>query len=329
MRIDIDAWDPAYGTALSAGDVGPGPRPDGHAQVTTDVELPNAAWGPVPARPGVDAPEVVLLVDGVRRVDAQVWVTDDHGVTRAGLVASYAAGVVRCDRNRGAADVVVSRVARGLYTPSAAAVDLVAGTIRYPVHMVARDEPGDLSLGLQRDLAALEKEVSATARSQSSTEDDLLVVDGPLHGRTHLARTLGYVKTHRVEYLAPEFVAVVTALAPGQRCPVFRLGTTWNRFTWYLRLPGPTGGPWSGIVRVECSADLSEAHAVDLADLSVATLPRFASSAYKDPRAPQNLIPIAGLERRLRSMLGDSRLLHRALTTAARKLATTAARTTP
>ena len=39
------------------------------------------------------------------------------------------------------------------------------------------------------------------------------------------------------------------------------------------------------------------------------TLPRFASSPYKDPRAPQNLTPIAGLERKLRGMLGDQRLL--------------------
>jgi hypothetical protein len=45
-------------------------------------------------------------------------------------------------------------------------------------------------------------------------------------------------------------------------------------------------------------------------------LPRFASSAYKDPRAPQNLVPIAGLERRLRGLLGDTRVLHRALTQA-------------
>ncbi|HEY6595179.1 MAG TPA: hypothetical protein VI011_13965, partial [Asanoa sp.] len=57
--------------------------------------------------------------------------------------------------------------------------------------------------------------------------------------------------------------------------------------------------------------------AIGLADLSLVTLPRFASTPYKDPRAPQNLIPIAGLERRLRSLLGDARFLHRALTLAA------------
>jgi hypothetical protein len=57
--------------------------------------------------------------------------------------------------------------------------------------------------------------------------------------------------------------------------------------------------------------DLSEA--VRLADSSAMTLPRLASIPYKDPRAPQNLLPIGGLERRLRALLGDARLLHRAL----------------
>ena len=55
-----------------------------------------------------------------------------------------------------------------------------------------------------------------------------------------------------------------------------------------------------------------------MADVSTATLPRFASTPYKDPRAPQNLIPIAGLEKRLRALLGDARLLHRALARQAR-----------
>jgi hypothetical protein len=50
-----------------------------------------------------------------------------------------------------------------------------------------------------------------------------------------------------------------------------------------------------------------------LADLSAVTIPRFSSLPYKDPRAPQNLIPIAGLEKRLRQLLGDPKLLHRSL----------------
>lgn len=50
-----------------------------------------------------------------------------------------------------------------------------------------------------------------------------------------------------------------------------------------------------------------------LANLSQVTLCRYASEEYKDARAPQNLYPIAGLERVLRRRLGDARLLYRAL----------------
>ena len=166
-------------------------------------------------------------------------------------------------------------------------------------------------------MTALEIDISAAARDGGSDGTDLLVVDGPLRNRRQLPRTIGYVKTQQRQYLPGPLTAVVTALRPGQRTPVFHLGTVWGGWSWYLRLPGASGAPWSGIVRVECSPDLTPDQAIELAEISVATLPRFASSAYKDPRAPQNLVPIAGLERRLRGMLGDARVLHRALTLSA------------
>jgi len=62
--------------------------------------------------------------------------------------------------------------------------------------------------------------------------------------------------------------------------------------------------PWSGIVRLECSADLPRAEVVRLADLTARLLPPLASVPHKDPRAPQNLVPIGGLERELRHRLG-------------------------
>ncbi|MFS8586536.1 MAG: hypothetical protein FWJ72_15825, partial [Acidimicrobiia bacterium] len=56
------------------------------------------------------------------------------------------------------------------------------------------------------------------------------------------------------------------------------------------------------------------------ADVVAATLPRFASQPHNDPRAPQNLHPIAGLERELKRRLGDAALLERALRAAAGQL---------
>ncbi|MGZ8753429.1 MAG: hypothetical protein ACXW1S_10655, partial [Acidimicrobiia bacterium] len=75
--------------------------------------------------------------------------------------------------------------------------------------------------------------------------------------------------------------------------------------------------PWAGVVRVECSTDVPAPEAAELADTVGATLSRYASEPYKDPRAPQNLYPIGGLEKDLRHRLGDARLMFRALRTAA------------
>jgi hypothetical protein len=313
-RFFVDAWDPAYGASFEAGGGG-GPAAPSSAQVDADVEVPATDWRAVDVRRDVAAPDVVLLVDGVRRIDASVWTAEDDGGSFPGIAASYAAGVVRCDLERGAAELAGARVDRGLFTASPSAQDVVAGAVRYPVHRVGgTGELSKLPAAVQGPLTALEVAVSDAVR----TDGDLLVVDGPLRSRRNLPRTLGYIKTQHSQYLDGRLTAVVTGLAPGQRCPVFRLGTAWGGYSWYLRLPVAGGAPWAGIVRVECSAELTETEAIGLADLSLVTLPRFASTPYKDPRAPQNLIPIAGLERRLRGMLGDARLLHRVLTAAAR-----------
>ena len=77
---------------------------------------------------------------------------------------------------------------------------------------------------------------------------------------------------------------------------------------------------WSGVVRIEASADLPTEAGVELADLTARSLPRYASEPHKDPRAPQNLYPIAGLERELRHRLGDPLYVERALRTAANRL---------
>ena len=99
------------------------------------------------------------------------------------------------------------------------------------------------------------------------------------------------------------------------------MGTSWERHAWYLRLPSTPdtpGAPWAGVVRCEAATDLSLAQVTALAALSQRVLCRYASVAYKDSRAPQNLVPISGLEDTLRHRLGDARLMYRLLREAAR-----------
>jgi uncharacterized protein len=310
VRYFVEPWNPSFGSPVDI-DEG-GPATSSSAELELDVELPVAHWRPLAPRPGTAAPSTVLLVDGVRRVDAHLWVESDEGDLCPAAAVSYAAGVVRCDLSRGAAEVTHTRLRRGLFTPATGAAPLGAPPAGYLPELAKGTQHDDLVKAAQHAMLALEATVSEEVRS-STVDDDLLVTDGPLRGRHRLPRTLGYVKTHRTNYLKPTQARVVTACRPGERSPVFLVGPRWPHYSWYLRLPGPAGSPWAGIVRVQGSPDLTAEQAIALADLSAMTLPRFASRAYKDPRAPQNLVPIAGLERRLRALLGDPKLLHRNL----------------
>jgi hypothetical protein len=322
MRFSVDGWDPAYGSSLEVEEDDLG---ESSARVEVNVELPARQWRAIDPDPALPRPAALLFVDGVRRIEARIWIEPDApSATReasAALCASYAAGVVCCCG--GQAHLVRAETRRGLFTVAPHAADIVTWAGPYTACHVAAPAPGrplpvTLSQALQGRLAEVEVAAAVWAR-EAGTEHgvppdaDLLVIDGPLRGRQHLPRTLGYIKSHRSSYLPPEQNALVGTLKPGQRTPVFLAGTSWDRHTWYLRLPGAAGAPWAGIVRVECSAGLPAAQVIELAGLSQVCLGRFASTQYKDGRAPQNLYPISGLERELRRRLGDAKLLYRAL----------------
>jgi hypothetical protein len=314
MSFVWDAWDPSYTRGGTPDDDGPGT--ESNARVEPDVELPEAAWQPLAAPADARCPDVVMFVDGVLRNDARGWFLDAAGQAHPTLAASYAAGVVRCDLRAGAAPVVAFKVSRGLFTTCGNAGALGVAPTFYPAHQV-NGGVKQLDAQVRVQMQALEVLVSEQARERGEdATPPLLVADGRLGGRRELPNTIGCVKSQTGRYLPNHLVSVVTGLPAGYRCPVFGLSSL---YSWYLRLPGAAGGPWSGIVRVECPATIGIQQAIELADRSLVTLPRFAANPYKDARAPQNLTPIAGLERKLRSLLGDPRLLHRALQRAARE----------
>jgi hypothetical protein len=306
----VDPWDPSYGVAVGD-DIGGGRS---EAKLNVDVELPRSQWRAVTPDRTVALPETVLFLDGVRRIDAHLWVHGDDPQPVPGLVASLAAGLVCCD---GAAHLVDVKLDRSLYSPVETAADLTTSHARYKARLT-KPGPEGLMAGVQARLAELEAELSAQWRERDTT-DDLLVVDGPLRGRTQLPRTVGYVKTHQKPYLEQAQAEVVASLVAGERSPVFVVGTAWERHSWYVRLPGGAELPWSAVVRLECSRDLPLADVIALADVTTLLLPALASTPHKDPRAPQNLVPIGGLERQLRHRLGDAALLYRSLRSASRR----------
>src|SRR6476469_7338504 len=88
----VDPWDPAYGVAR-------GDELDGRessARLDLDVELPASSWRALSPADGA-LPGSILFLDGVRRIDARVWVHGDGPEPLPGVIASLAAGLVRCD----------------------------------------------------------------------------------------------------------------------------------------------------------------------------------------------------------------------------------------
>ena len=309
MTFTIEPWDPAYGMAFNA-ELDDDALAKSSAELNLDLEVKASRWQPIDPDPSTRLPAMVNFLDGVRRIDAWVWVHGNGSQPVPGIAASLAAGLVCCDGQARITDVTVER---GLFTGAPASAGIVTSKVRYPAYQAPGPALDQLSLAVQQHLAKAEVELAQRFRAANPSADDLLVVDGPLRGRTHLQRTVGYVKTQHVSYLPNEQARVVTELKPGQRTPAFTMGTSWRRHSWYLQLARTPGVPWSGVVRLECSADLAGEQVTELADATALLLPPLASTPHKDPRAPQNLVPIGGLERQLRHRLGDQQILYRAL----------------
>ena len=306
MKIAVETWAPEYGSPLDIDVLGP----PSETLVDAEVERSVGEWGPIDPADDALRPTAIYFVDGVRRIDARVWITPEDGPVHPGFCASFAAGVTRCGES---AQVISAEVARRIISRAGPGeFETDAGS--YSPRTVKDDDLESLFGAWQLDMRAME----VTAARDLDLEDDAVVVfDGPLGDGRDVTPALGYIKTHRVAYLDDTLGQVVPLLQVGQRTPLFVIGERWTRYTWYLRLPSPVANPWSGVVRCEVSGDQAVEQAVQMADFSASTLPRFVSEPHKDPRAPQNLYPIAALERELRRRLGDARFVERALRKAA------------
>lgn len=306
MHFYVESWSPDYGSSTDEALVASTSDVDITCEVRAD------RWQPIAPSSAAAAPARMAFVDGVRRVDARVWVDTPGTGPRQGICASYASGAVRCD---GRASLAFAEVARGLFCAGEGVVPIVTRHSTYQPRPAGGEAPEQLWLAVQAQMADLEARAAIAAGAGGDA--DVVLVDGPLRDRRHVPGVAGYVKSHHVRYLDPGHDEVVVALAAGERTPLFSIGGAFPRWSWYLRLPHGTGHPWAGVVRLEASTALSVDEARQLADQLAVALPRFSSRPHEDPRAPQNLHPIAGLERELRRRLGDPQLLLRALRSAA------------
>jgi hypothetical protein len=307
--LRVDPWDADYGTSLEFMAL------EGLPQ-TVELDIEPVPWQPIAPQPSDDLPCCAFL-DGVRRIDVRLFAEEGETMAPA-LAGSWAVGTAWSTRPPSIGEIVIGRtlvVGGGLTHPDLRP-RVGAEDLRYVFVGVTGSTPLDPLVGLQNVMR--EAEAALARRIFLSGDADLLVLDGPL---TYFADgpIAGMIKRQSRPYLPDDRSPILKALKAGERTPLFQLREQrLERYSWYARLAAlrPIDGTMTGIVRLEVSAEVGIEKARSLADLTTALLPGFASVVGRDPRAPQNLYPVAQLERVLRHRLGDGALLKRAVESA-------------
>ena len=278
-------------------------------QITEDIE--HDSWQAVSPPAGLPVPDIAF-VDGVERRDARVSAEGD-GMPFAGMLVSYAAGAICPAKQPALRHVSVQRriVLTNGATASTIALTASNTTVDYlPAHNAEPDaESIDRTLkGLRSDLEA------AIVRSLIVDGVELIVCDGRLPPIRN-ASAIGLIKTpHRLPLTRDDQLQTLTSLHAGQRSPVFiRRRSDRAYYSWFVCLAdaGPLDLALSNLALIEMDDEASRSHALAVADVTAAVLPNYAPAPYRDPRAPQNLMPVGQLERELRRRLGDQELMRR------------------
>jgi hypothetical protein len=262
-------------------------------------------------------PGPVWFVDGVRRIELRLEATLD-GRRVPGLFGSFAVGSVCSDRAATFGEHRVGRVlvtGGGVEAPEWIEVGIGGSTLRFRPVCEPGSEPEAPLYRLQYEMRQAEAGMAAALAAETGR---LVLVDGPLTRlEVHECPVVGVIKRYQHQYLGPDEEPLIASLQPGERTPLFGLGPPGEppvRYSWYTRLV-PWRAPWhdhAGVVRCEVPVGLTLEESIDVAGRVSALLPRYAGRP-SDPRAPQNLAPVGGLEAWLRHRLGHAGIIRRAL----------------
>lgn len=303
----MDAQPPQPFVHVADPSYGPGFDPMDSETAPVDTSVEGIPWGPVvpPAPSGGE----LAFIDGAQQVEAWLTITaGDDPEAQPGAAFAAAAGAVLTGPSR-MAEIVGIRVRRAIVTVGDRRLTLPpVGGFAWEARAGAASE----ATGVARRVGEFRQQMELALAEQLARPDRLVVLDGRLSFiRDVGGPVVGAIKSHHRMYLPPDEARAVVALRVGERTPLFAIGE--DRLSWYQRLPGVGEDGWAGILRGEAARSLGAVEAARLADRAAAELPRFAGRPHRDPRAPQNLSPIAGLEWRLRHRMGDRRLALRAV----------------
>jgi hypothetical protein len=306
LSLRLDPWTPTYESAVQL------EEDDGASPADVDSSVETSEWRPL-LPDFVERPQTIAFIDGVQRVEMRL-IGDDAGRMVYGALASV--GVGASFIGEGDCGVQTEPPLRVLALSDGATyapITVDCGNTSLEFRPQNTGESG-LAAVHQALQDARSREEIRLGEQLDESGVEMVVVDGRLNWQPKRGTmVIGLVKTIHKRYLEQPQIDVLSKLAPRTRTPIFRIGGKHAVYSWYLRLTKarPMDHPWSGLVRLETLDSIPIEAAKRLADLTACHLPGFASSPAHDPRAPQNLYPIGGLEDRLRHSLGDHEWIRR------------------
>ena len=295
-----------------------------------DITVESKEWKVFQPATSANIPKKIVFVDGRRRLDSRFLGQKDKEILY-GVFATVAVGAVLVERKAQRATCFKPTIKRAI---------AVGGNLRPPVTHVPCPFGSKATLTYDLCLTSCENspeasfssiqkamlEAEARLAEEFNNNPDIFVIrDGPLLYGSYKSPglTLGYIKTMGKQYLTGDAAQILWHLKLGERTPIFLIGkpeSFKSHWSWYLRsgerniVPKNLGyHNLHGIVRLDLYSEVPLEKAREIANLSTVLIPQYASHPIQDPRAPQNLTPVRGLEKELGRYMGDRKLIERRL----------------
>jgi len=315
----IDPWGEDFELPISIGEL----ETDSTQLVHPDVEGLNGQPRQPEQLPPL--PEQLIFIDGRRRLDRRL-IGRNNGSMLYGAFATIGVGAVQInlnsEQNATYRDILIRRVLSfsgkiaGIPQYQVAVPDtLGSAPLIYAFNHQLVTEKEDPQSAQTKVLQLMREEEMRLARELAVLPNNLIFLDGNLFSR--LEQAIGYVKTMRRQYLSRDWL---WHLQSGQRTGIFSIGRGENElWSWYIRsgtqnlnLSRMGYHGLHGIVRLEMYVAGTPLDTVRrIADLTTILIPQYASHPTRDPRAPQNLIPVGALEKELGRYMGNRNIIAR------------------
>lgn len=306
-RLLLDPWPPDYDSAVQFDEQ------ESVHEAQVDITIETIDWRAIRYE-GSESIPLICFVDGVRRVDARV-ISQESDEVVYGLFGSAGVGsVFRRDAIAQLESLSVKRyLILGRGNTASEQIRIGECTLNFEGISTAATNPLEVLAALQNLMRTEEAQLGQKLLS----DDTCVFADGPLsYFSTATQALVGVIKRIHRLYLPADCLSLLAQLGQAERTPLFSIRDgKYDRYSCYLRLvqPQQVEHPLSGLVRLEVRSAIGLEKSLRLVNYASRELPKFVSSPIRDPRAPQNLVPVGALEEELRRRLGDPILVRRAV----------------